>query len=399
MTQCFVLLAGQPRLVVDMLALELGIRQSLACVGHALLVVHARVVPAGVRRKHQNGYTPTVIGSGPTLVRLLDIEPEFAARLREDDRAEAREQLLLSCTTVPEGTWVLEGTDHHERTLGVIVVDGLLLQEISIGGRRSLHLLGRGDIVLPGAYPSDALDVSVRWTAASEAAIALLDDRLQAPFRLWPGLALGLMDRVALQLTRLAVQSAITRLPRVEDRLEATFWDLADRWGRMTPSGIHLPLQLTHEVLARLVGGQRPTISLALRDLAERGIVARRPDGSWLLAARTPSLAPSDHEHAPMIVARAAPDPIVPEAPERPLWHPSARQELLRTTQRLAAEQALIGQQISVDGGRYAETRRRSQDLRQRVANDRRSREAARIAPQPALSRRGRGAPSAGSPR
>jgi CRP-like cAMP-binding protein len=340
-----------------------------------------------------------VTESGPALVRLLDIEPDLAARLREDDRTEAREQLLLSCTTVPEGTWILEGTDHHAHALGVIVVNGLLLQEISIGGRRSLHLLGRGDLVLPGAYPSDALDVTVRWTAASEAAIALLDDRLQAPFRLWPGLALGLMDRVALQLTRLAVQSAITRLPRVEDRLEATFWDLADRWGRMTPSGIHIPLRLTHEMLARLVGGQRPTISLALRDLAERGLVARRPDGSWLLAAQTPSLAPSDHEHAPMIVAHAAPDHPGPQSPERASWHRSARQELLRTTQRIAAEQTLIEQQISVDHGHYAETRRRSRDLRQRVASDRRSREAAQIAPQPLLRRRGLGAPSAGSPR
>jgi CRP/FNR family cyclic AMP-dependent transcriptional regulator len=357
-----------------------------------------RTTRSRVTREHENGYTPSVTGSDPSLVHLLDIEPDFAARLREDDRAEAREQLLLSCTTVPEGTWVLEGTDHQERTLGVIVVEGLLLQEISIAGRRSLHLLGRGDLVLPGAYPSDALDVTVRWTAASEAAIALLDDRLQAPFRLWPGLALGLMDRVALQLTRLAVQSAITRLPRVEDRLEATFWDLADRWGHMTPAGIHLPLALTHEVLARLVGGQRPTISLALRDLTDRGIVARRPDGSWLLAARTPSLAPSVHEQAPMIVARAAPDPSGPEAPERPAWQLSARQELLRTTQRIAAEQMLIEQQTSVNHGRYAETRRRSQDLRQRVASDRRSREAARIAPQPLLRRRGLGAPSAGSP-
>jgi CRP/FNR family cyclic AMP-dependent transcriptional regulator len=340
---------------------------------------------------------PTMTTSASTLVRLLDIEPELASRLREDDRAEARERLTVGCTTVPEGTWVLEDAGDHARALGLIVVDGLLLQEISLGGRRSLHLLGRGDIALPGAYPSDALDVTVRWTAATEVSVAVLDDRLQAPLRLWPGLALGLMDRVALQLTRLAVQGAITRLPRVEDRLEATFWDLADRWGRMTPSGVHLPLQLTHEVLARLVGGRRPTISLALRDLAERGIVTRRPDGSWLLAASSPSLAPSDHQHAPTIVARTALVTADPAPPAYRPWHPDARQELRATTQRIAAEQTLITQRISVDRERYAETRRLSQDLRRRAATDRRSREAARLAPRPLLSRRGPGAPSAGS--
>jgi CRP/FNR family cyclic AMP-dependent transcriptional regulator len=336
-------------------------------------------------------------GPPPALMRLLDIEPDIASRLREDDRAEARERLTVDCASVPEGTWVLKEDD--SRTLGLIVVDGLLLQEIGIGGRRSLNLLGRGDVILPAAYPSDALDVTVQWTAATEATIAILDDRLQAPFRLWPGLALGLMDRVALQLTRLAVQSAIARLPRVEDRLEATFWDLADRWGRMTPSGIHLPLQLTHEVLARLAGGRRPTISLALRDLADRGIVARRPDGSWLLAAQRPSLLPSDHGHAPALVARTAPVAAGPVRPEHRPWHPGARQELLATTQRIAAEHVLIAQRISMDRERYAQTRRLSQDLRRRAAGDRDSRKAGRIAPRPLLSRRGPGAPSAGSPR
>jgi CRP/FNR family cyclic AMP-dependent transcriptional regulator len=339
-------------------------------------------------------------GPPPALVRLLDVEPDLAARLREDDRAEAHERMTVNCTTVPEGTWVLEGGDDGTaRALGLIVVEGLLLQEIGIGGRRSLHLLGRGDVVLPGAYPSDALDVSVRWTAATETTIAVLDDRLQTPFRLWPGLALGLLDRVALQLTRLAVQSAITRLPRVEDRLEATFWDLADRWGRMTPSGIHLPLQLTHETLARLVGGRRPTISLALRDLAERGVVARRPDGSWLLTAVSPTLAPSDHGQAPTLVARTAPAPDGPVLVERRPWQSDSRQELLATTQRIAAEHSLIAQQISVDHERYAETRRLSQDLRVRAANARQSRAAGRVAPRPMLSRRGPRAPSAGSPR
>jgi hypothetical protein len=183
----------------------------------------------------------------------------------------------------------------------------------------------------------------------------------------------------------------------VEDRLEATFWDLADRWGRMTPSGIHLPLQLTHETLARLVGGRRPTISLALRDLAERGVVARRPDGSWLLTAAGPSLAPSDHEQAPTLLARTAPSATVPLRSEHRPWHPGARQELLATTQRIAAEHSLIAQQISVDHERYAETRRRSGDLRRRAANDRQRREDGRVATRPVLSRRGPRAPSAGS--
>jgi DNA-binding IclR family transcriptional regulator len=36
-------------------------------------------------------------------------------------------------------------------------------------------------------------------------------------------------------------------------------------------------------MLAELVGARRPTVSSAMTDLARRGAVTRRPDGSWLL--------------------------------------------------------------------------------------------------------------------
>jgi hypothetical protein len=42
-------------------------------------------------------------------------------------------------------------------------------------------------------------------------------------------------------------------------------------------------LRLTHELIGQLVGAKRPTVSLALRELDERGTVYRRSDGSWLL--------------------------------------------------------------------------------------------------------------------
>jgi CRP-like cAMP-binding protein len=172
----------------------------------------------------------------------------------------------------------------------MIMVDGMILQEVRLGGRSALQILGPGDVVMPDGAASDALDVRIRWTAAVDSRVAVLDDRLQAPFRLWPGLALALVERTGQQLGRAAVHAAIAQLPRVDQRLEATFWQLADRWGHVTPSGIHIPLALTHEVLAQLVGGRRPTITLALADLAERGVLVRHPDRTWLLPAHSPSL-------------------------------------------------------------------------------------------------------------
>jgi hypothetical protein len=56
------------------------------------------------------------------------------------------------------------------------------------------------------------------------------------------------------------------------------FWQLADRWGQMTPEGVVLPLPLTHELLGQLVGLHRPTTSTALQRLTRAGEIARRPD-------------------------------------------------------------------------------------------------------------------------
>jgi hypothetical protein len=60
-------------------------------------------------------------------------------------------------------------------------------------------------------------------------------------------------------------------------------WHLAERWGRMTPAGVSVPLGLTHETIGRLVGARRPTVSLALKQLAASGTITRREDGAWLL--------------------------------------------------------------------------------------------------------------------
>jgi CRP/FNR family cyclic AMP-dependent transcriptional regulator len=69
----------------------------------------------------------------------------------------------------------------------------------------------------------------------------------------------------------------------VEDRVLALLWHLAERWGRMTPEGVVVPLCLTHETLGRLAGAARPTVSLALGELTKRGQLSRRPDGAFVL--------------------------------------------------------------------------------------------------------------------
>ena len=49
-----------------------------------------------------------------------------------------------------------------------------------------------------------------------------------------------------------------------------------------------LPLRLQHESLGHIIGAKRPTVTLALQRLAERGLVQRRQDGTWSLPSTPP---------------------------------------------------------------------------------------------------------------
>jgi CRP-like cAMP-binding protein len=308
--------------------------------------------------------------SSQRLVRLLDVEPELAARLREDDRAEARERLLLRVTDVPPGDWRLEAEGRHGRPFGLVVVEGLMLQQVGLGGRSALQLLGAGDLVLPELAAPSMLEADLRWTAAVPSRVAVLDDRLQLPFALWPGLAIGLVERAGRQLARTAVHNAISQLPRVDQRLEALFWDLAERWGHVTPSGIHIPLELSHEVLAQMVGGKRPTITLALADLADRSILVRRPDRTWLVVAEAPSLPRGGRPAAPALRAEEAPvSATLPE--EASHWEPEARAELLASAGRMFEEHRLRRARLAQSLQRAAEVCETSQALRDRFAGHR----------------------------
>lgn len=72
-------------------------------------------------------------------------------------------------------------------------------------------------------------------------------------------------------------------MPRVEERLLASFGLLAERYGTVRRDGFLIPLELTHQALGEIVGARRPTVSLALKNLNADGRLVRCSDG-WVLA-------------------------------------------------------------------------------------------------------------------
>lgn len=243
---------------------------------------------------------------GPARIPLLEVDPDLARHLPAEDAERARAALSVPVCEVAPGTLKLSSlADNGINPFAAYVVSGLLTRQVDIGGQPALELLGHGDVII-GREHQGTLPVRSRIVVTAPARIALLDDHVLAAVRHWPRLLPALVQRVCEQRDRLAVQLAISHQPRVEDRLMNLFWHLADRFGSVTADGIAVPIALTHEALGRLIGARRPTVTLALRALDDRGALVRRDDKVWLVAEWPPARALDD----PGLGVRAQPVPI-----------------------------------------------------------------------------------------
>ena len=228
---------------------------------------------------------------GAETVRLLEADPDLGALLSDARRADAERELIVRTHRLMVGPWDVSristaSADH----VGLLILDGVLSRELVVADHVSAELLGPGDLVRPWQSGTRAslLPVDAVWTVLSTLTVAVLDRRFAVEAVRYPELTAGLFDRLSERSVRLATTQAISQLTRVDRRLKALFWHLAERWGRVTGDGVVVPLALTHRILGQLVGARRPTVSTALSELAERGELVRRQDGSWLLRGDPP---------------------------------------------------------------------------------------------------------------
>jgi CRP/FNR family transcriptional regulator, cyclic AMP receptor protein len=217
---------------------------------------------------------------------LLDLDPDLGQFLEGARLEEARRQLLVRVRRLAPGPWnTARLTVADPGHLGLIVLDGVLAREVLASDVVSTELIGGGELLRPWLLAPDPalLRVSVRWSVLADTRLAVLDRRLAAGLGPYPEIVSLLIERMTARTQRLAVAQAISQLNRVDRRLLTLFWHLAERWGRMTPDGVAIPLTLSHRMLSQLIGARRPTVSTALGELAREGEVVRQDDGSWLL--------------------------------------------------------------------------------------------------------------------
>ena len=226
------------------------------------------------------------------VVHVLDEDRRLAAHLPADELPAATQHLVAAEVRVPEGPWEPNGVlGTTAGDLGVLVVEGLLSREVRVGRHGCTELLGAADVLRPWDG-DDGREAPVRhesaWRALQPARLAVLDARFAAFAGRFPPLIAELLSRTLRRSRDLSLLLAIAGMPRLDARLLAVLWHLADRWGHVGPDGTLLPVRLTHEILAGLVGAQRPSVTTALRTLEQRGSLRRDPGGGWLLLGDPP---------------------------------------------------------------------------------------------------------------
>lgn len=239
-------------------------------------------------------------------VRLLSADARLAQGVPAEEREQAERLIVATATRVPRGPWVPDAqAGDGTEGFGLLVLRGTICREVVLAGRRCTQLLGPGDIIRPGAHGTALVDHGLEWSVFETAVVAVLDDRFALAMRRWPGLAEVVHERLFDQADRLALDLAIAHLPRVEQRVLATLWHLADRFGRVTAEGVVVPLKLTHEAIGRLVGAQRPTVTLALAELDTAGAVSRAVQGGWMLSRESRGLLSPQVEMHPTVSSAA----------------------------------------------------------------------------------------------
>ncbi len=234
-------------------------------------------------------------------IRLLEADPELGARLEGEELDRARKYAMLPALHLEQGSWDIQqlrdARGVRGEVYGFVLTEGTITIDAVFADRRATRLLAPNELILLEGWDSDTLPVRWGWTVLVPTTIAVLDERLEVIARQWPSLMTALVIRGAEQTRHALLQQAISQLPRVEDRLLALMWSLADNRGIVRQDGVFVPLTLTHQTLAQMIGARRPTVSLGLKALHARGVLTSTGDG-WLIAHDSADEFAADDDHA-----------------------------------------------------------------------------------------------------
>jgi hypothetical protein len=300
-------------------------------------------------------------------IPLLDPRLELTRDLAADERAELG-NVSLPVAALNPGRLELTAFLARHNAFGAAVIDGIVMQGLEVGEHTGIQLLGPGDVLLKPTelWPAWLIGSEVRTSVPVR--LALFGNDLLAAVYRWPRVIESLYGCVGEQLQRLTAQLVICQLPRVDERVLAMLWLLAESWGHVTTAGIRLPLTLTHETIGALVGARRPTITLALRKLTEDGSIVQQ-DGAWLLLHGPPQPSENGARILPPAAVDVAASRWVP-VPTAPTDPGAVHAELRETVRRLRERHNDDKEQTLARLNRLRTARLRMAATRERIARD-----------------------------
>jgi CRP/FNR family transcriptional regulator, cyclic AMP receptor protein len=227
------------------------------------------------------------------IVRVLEIDPDLGESLDEgsEELALARAAAVARVDLLEAGEW--DGRHDYPSAaghLGLLIISGLMARTVEVGNRSCAELLGPGDVLRPWVTiaPYSSVSLESHWTVVDPVRVAVLDRRFANTMARYPEVAGTVLDRVMLRSRWLAFHLAVCHIKRIEMRLLVVLWHFADRWGKVGPDGVRVPIRVTHQLLAGVCGAQRPSVTTALSALRRTGDIERLPDGTWMLHGAAP---------------------------------------------------------------------------------------------------------------
>lgn len=225
-----------------------------------------------------------------TTVRVLDEDLELAAAVPQESFHEARMAAVAPLVEVQRGLWTPPSAPRDgARDFGLLILSGLLLREIALAGRSFVEIRGAEDLLRPWDDASEITSVQtqITWTAHEPTRLAWLDGDFARNVGDWAEITSVLIARATRRARLLSFRLAILELRHVDLRVLLLLWHLADRWGQVGGEGIRLNLDLTHDLIGRMVGAHRTSVTVALQKLADEGRIARA-GRRWVLLGDPP---------------------------------------------------------------------------------------------------------------
>lgn len=198
-------------------------------------------------------------------VRVLAVDPDLAADLSGAALTRARQRAVADTHHVPQGHWpaTRQFPTGPPATIGLLIVEGVVLREVGVGAHPIAELLGPGDLLRPWQREGEMTSVPLRtsWTVLEPMHLAILDRDFAQAIDGWPEISAALVCRAMTRAAYASFYLALTNIARLDDRLLGLLWGLADRWGRVQTAGVLVPFR-PHPQRARPARLRAPTIGL-----------------------------------------------------------------------------------------------------------------------------------------